>query len=119
LLDQHVQGLLETDLSDIFLKLFCQRFLHKTRKEINMMLLKDFPGFENTVAAKEMNLQGRVEMCLEGANAKFGNLEPRVEKAIQQLTAPQAHDLIRALMFMSSVRELNDWLDSLPSRASS
>lgn len=112
LLEQHVQGELKTDLSAVFLKLFCQRFLNKTPEEIDMILLEDLPDFETTAAAREMILRGRVESCIEVASAKFGTLEPRVEQAIHQLTAPQTQDLIRAVLRMSSVRELNDWLES-------
>jgi len=119
LLEQQARGELKTDLSAVFLKLFCQRFLNKTPEEIDMILLEDLPEFETTAAAREMLRRGSVRTCLAGARAKFLNLETKVEGAIQQLTADEAEALIQALMPMSSVRELNDWLDSLPSRASS
>jgi len=114
LVEQQTQGELSDELCRVFVELFSQRFFTKSEQEIDMILIKDLPPFEETQYYKDVTArlqkQGFTNACIELAKSFFGDLEAPTVDLIKRLNLDQVHQLLVAVPRMANLDELTAWL---------
>jgi len=122
------QGAIPPDLCEVYIELFWQRFRGKTRKEIKMILLKDLPDLEDTVAGKEIlelgeargeakgEAKGFRAACIMLAREKFGELPQDLVNRVNALHDGLYQELLVEILHLDSLEALADWLDQATSQ---
>lgn len=97
-------------LEAVFVSWLEQRFKHKQKKEIEVMLLGELPDLEETESGKDLirigEQRGRTKTILAILTARWGTVPAAIEAKIASLSADEAEGLIRFLPQCQSLDDL-------------
>jgi hypothetical protein len=106
-----------TNLLEVFISWLEQRLSHKSKKEIEIMLLGELPELEETQSGRDLirigEERGLHKAILVSLRARYGTVPATVQHRIQSLNIDEAERVLEYLPHCPALDALTQWLASV------